>query len=62
MRMTSPFNLTGHPALPLPFAMTSSGLPISVQLVGRLNDEATILPLGAFLERASGSKERHPQL
>ncbi len=56
MRMTSPFNLTGHPALSIPTGMTSSGLPLSVQLIARPNDEATILRLGALLEKSSGLK------
>jgi len=34
LRLTQPFNLTGHPAISLPSGMTSGGLPCAVQLVG----------------------------
>jgi aspartyl-tRNA(Asn)/glutamyl-tRNA(Gln) amidotransferase subunit A len=34
LRLTSLFNLTGHPAIALPGGTTSSGLPCSTQLVG----------------------------
>jgi aspartyl-tRNA(Asn)/glutamyl-tRNA(Gln) amidotransferase subunit A len=34
LRLTSPFNITGHPAIALPCGATSAGLPCSLQLVG----------------------------
>src|SRR6266699_156991 len=54
MKATSPFNMTGLPALSVPFAMSSEHLPIGIQLVSRWLDEATILRLGALLERKGG--------
>jgi len=38
---TSPFNISHHPAITVPCGM-SGGLPIGLQLVGRMWDEATI--------------------
>jgi amidase len=38
---TAPFNATGHPAMAVPCGM-SDGLPISMQLIGKHNDEMTI--------------------
>jgi amidase len=49
---TAVYNVTGQPALTLPLHWTASGLPIGVQLVGRLGAEATLLAAGAQLEAA----------
>jgi aspartyl-tRNA(Asn)/glutamyl-tRNA(Gln) amidotransferase subunit A len=48
LRQTQLFNLTGHPAIALPAGSTSTGLPCSVQLVGRETDQ--LLPLAAACE------------
>lgn len=42
-RNTMPFNYTGHPALALPVGKSSSGLPISMQLVGRFFDDPLLM-------------------
>lgn len=49
----SPFNLTGHPALAMMCGLSKGGLPISLQLVGRMFDEVTVLRAGAGYERAT---------
>jgi amidase len=46
---TCPFDVTGHPAMSLPCAM-SDGLPIGAMLVGRHFDEATIYRAAAAFE------------
>lgn len=38
-----PFNLTRQPAATIPCGITKSGLPVGLQFVGRLYDEATVL-------------------
>jgi aspartyl-tRNA(Asn)/glutamyl-tRNA(Gln) amidotransferase subunit A len=48
-----PFNLSGLPALALPCGFTRDGLPISLQLVGRPFDEATVLRAGHAYEQAT---------
>jgi aspartyl-tRNA(Asn)/glutamyl-tRNA(Gln) amidotransferase subunit A len=40
---TSFFNLTGHPAIVLPCGWHSTGLPMSIQLVGRHFEESLVL-------------------
>ncbi len=49
---TYPFNLTGQPAATIPCGWTTSGLPIGLHIVGRRNDEATILRASAAFELA----------
>jgi len=53
MRATIPFDLTGSPALTVPFARSREGLPIAVQLVGRRFEDETVLHAGAALEAAA---------
>ena len=62
MRATSPFNLTGLPALSVPYGFSSEQLPIGIQIVARWFDESTILRLGALLERRGGLGDRRPSL
>lgn len=60
LRATVPFDLTGSPAVSLPFGQSREGLPIGVQLVGRHCGEATLLGAAAALE--SVSPRRRPPL
>ncbi|MBI3516652.1 MAG: amidase [Proteobacteria bacterium] len=47
-----PFNLTRQPAASVPCGLTRSGLPIGLQIVGRLYDEPTVLRAARAFERA----------
>src|SRR3989441_4122328 len=49
VRLTAPFNLTGVPALSIPFG-AARGLPVGVQLVGQWNDETRLLAIGRLIE------------
>ena len=62
MSATAPYNLTGLPALSVPYAFSSEGLPIGIQLAARWFGESTILRLGALLERRGGLGGRRPPL
>jgi amidase len=44
------WNVTGQPAASVPAGFGADGLPRSVQLVGRFNDETTLLSLAAQIE------------
>jgi len=46
------WNVAGNPAANVPAGLAEDGLPIGVQLVGRSNDETTLLSLSAQLEQA----------
>jgi amidase len=59
---TAPFNVTGQPAMTLPAGFGSDGLPLSVQLVGRLGAEDTLYSLGGQIERARPWADRRPAL
>jgi amidase len=48
------WNVVGWPGISVPAGLTSSGLPIGAQLLGRENDEATLLSLAGSVERAAG--------
>jgi amidase len=48
--MTPPWNLTGWPAMSVPFGALPSGAPCAVQLVGRPGSEAELLDVAAQLE------------
>lgn len=56
------WDLTGSPAISVPFGMSADHLPIGVQLVGRYFDEATVLKAALALEEVSGVREAHPPL
>jgi amidase len=48
------WNVVGWPGISVPAGLTSSGLPIGAQLLGRENDETTLLSLAGQVERAEG--------
>lgn len=54
MLCCSAISLTGLPCASVPAGFTASGLPIGVQLVGRMGDEARLLAAAALLEEALG--------
>jgi aspartyl-tRNA(Asn)/glutamyl-tRNA(Gln) amidotransferase subunit A len=55
-------NLAGVPGLSIPCGLSSAGLPISVQLIGRHFDEGTLLCAGHNLEMALGFDFRAGQV
>jgi len=57
-----PLNLTGQPALSLCNGFDDNGLPLSLQIVGRHFDEATVLRVGHAYERATPWRKPRPPL
>jgi len=58
---TSPFNVTGQPAISLPLHRDRDGLPLGVQLVAAYGREDMLLRVAAQLEEAVGwAAERAP--
>ncbi|MGR3805755.1 amidase [Marinibacterium profundimaris] len=49
---TLPFNMSGHPAISVPCAMTDRGLPLGAQLVAAHHGEAQLCRLAHALEQA----------
>ena len=47
----APTNFTGHPTISVPCGQTELGLPIGLQLVGRYDEEATLIRAAAAYEQ-----------
>jgi len=60
MPNTQPFNINGSPAMSVPLAWSRTGLPIGVQFVARIGDEATLLRLAGQLEAERPWAQRQP--
>jgi amidase len=59
---TAIWNYTGQPAASVPAGFDDKGLPLAVQLVGRPNDELTLISLAAQLEAHRPWAEHRPSL
>jgi len=60
--LTTPFNVTGGPALAQCMGFTAAGLPLSLQIVGRPFDEITVFRAAHAYEKATGWRNRRPLL
>jgi len=56
------WNVAGNPAASVPVGFARDGLPLAVQLVGRRDDEPTILSVAAQLEQAQPWADKRPPL
>ncbi len=59
---TSPSNVTGAPAMSLPFGTDSSGLPLGVQFITDLGGEGLLLALAAQIEQAAPWPTHAPRI
>ena len=60
--LTTPFNVTGGPALAQCIGYTQDGLPLSMQIVGRPFDDASVLRVAHAYETATPWRKRRPTL
>ncbi|HYB91301.1 MAG TPA: amidase [Candidatus Binataceae bacterium] len=62
LRFTSPFDVTGQPALAIPTGLSGEALPLAMQIIGRPFDEARVLRVAAAYENARGAIPPPPAL
>ena len=53
-------NVSGFPAITLPFGADANGLPLPIQLVAPMGEDALLLSLAAQLEADGRWQHRHP--
>jgi aspartyl-tRNA(Asn)/glutamyl-tRNA(Gln) amidotransferase subunit A len=60
--LTTPFNVTGGPALAQCIGFSRNGLPLSMQIVGRPFDDATAMRVAHAYEKATPWRAKRPEL
>ena len=58
--LTTPFNSSGNPAISVNMGFSSEGLPYSLQIAGRLFDEAAVLRAADTYEQSAGWVKQRP--
>lgn len=61
-KITTPFNVTGGPAVSICNGFSDSGLPLAMQVAGRPFDDATVLNVAHAYEQATPWRDRRPPL
>jgi aspartyl-tRNA(Asn)/glutamyl-tRNA(Gln) amidotransferase subunit A len=61
-RLTRAANYLDLPGISVPCGLSDTGLPVGLQILGRPQDEASVVALGAAFERVSGWNGRAPDL
>ncbi|BBK30854.1 aspartyl-tRNA(Asn)/glutamyl-tRNA(Gln) amidotransferase subunit A [Stella humosa] len=59
---TMPFNVTGQPAAAVPCGFYSSGMPISMQVVGKAFADDVVLAVAHAYEQAAGDRVTRPAI
>ncbi len=59
-RFLAPFNHAYNPAAAVPVARSAEGLPLSVQVVGKLGEDVAVLRLAALMEASNPWASRWP--
>jgi amidase len=55
-----PWNHLGNPAMAIPAGFSPEGMPLSIQVIGRRGEEATLLSLAAQIEAERPWADSHP--
>jgi len=61
-RFTEPFGHSGHPALTINAGFTSLGLPVGLQIVGGMRNDAGVLRAAAAYEATTAWTQQRPKL
>jgi aspartyl-tRNA(Asn)/glutamyl-tRNA(Gln) amidotransferase subunit A len=59
---TRPQNLTGQPAVSVPCGFSSQGLPVGLQISGRLFEDDVVLKVAHAYEQATEWHKKHPEI
>ena len=59
---TYPWNMTGQPAASVPIGFTADGLPVGVQIIGRMGGEADVLRAARAIELRRPLHLRRPPM
>jgi amidase len=62
LRHTAPFDLTGSPTISVPCGFSTEGVPLSLQLVGRHEEEGLVMQAGHAYEQATEWHRRQPKI
>ena len=57
-----PFNLTQQPAASVPCGLTRKGLPVGLQIVGPMHDDALVLRAARAFERARPWRDQYARI
>jgi amidase len=55
--LVRPFNLSGHPAITIPL-LAPDGLPVGLQLIGRMGGDASLCALARRIGAQSGGERQ----
>ena len=61
-RYTGPYNMSGSPTVTFPTGMSSVGLPLAMQFIGRHLSEAVLLKAGHAFQQATAWHQQRPTL
>ena len=60
IHFTAPFNATGQPSAVVPCGFSASGLPVALEITGRIGDDLLVMQAARRFEQAQPWAERRP--